>query len=158
MKITRSFFLCLVLIALAGCATQVGTTTFPEPIAGFTPKDTYAVSYDKLWDATVNALDKNRIAAASMDKASGSIQTDYIEGPSALIAGGFVGAQSTRYKFNLALRNQSDGHVRLNILCKIESTIKGGSGASQWTDVTSQNRERATKLETWLYGEVEKGL
>ncbi|MBA4148844.1 MAG: outer membrane protein assembly factor BamC [Verrucomicrobia bacterium] len=145
-------------LILAGCATPVGSVKFPGPSEGFAPKQTYAVPQDKLWNAALSALDKHRIPAVSADKASGIIQTDAIEGPSALIALGMVAAQSTRYRFNLALRNQSDTDIKLNIFCKIESTMKGSSGSSQWTDVTSQNAEQARKLEAWLYEEIEKGL
>ena len=142
----------------AGCATPVGKVTFPESSATFAPKQTYTVTHEKLWDAILAALDKNRIATMSADKASGIIQTDAIEGPSALIGLGIVAAQSTRYKYNINLRNQSDTTVKLNILCKIESTMKGSSGSSQWTDVTSQNTEQAKKLEVWLYEQIENGL
>jgi hypothetical protein len=145
-------------LLFAGCATPVGNVTFPESSAAFAPRPAYAVPHDNLWDATLAALDKNRIATANTDKASGIIQTDAIEGPSSLIALGFVAAQSTRYKYNINLRNQSEGGVRLIILCKIESTMKGSSGSSQWTDVTSHNVERAKKLENWLYEQIEKNL
>src|SRR5580692_10726064 len=61
------------------------TGRFPTPTANFTPKRIYAVQYDKLWEATLDALDKNNIAVVSTDKADGIIQTDYIAGPGTLI-------------------------------------------------------------------------
>jgi hypothetical protein len=143
---------------VTGCATKVGTTSFPESAATFTPKQTYAVSKDKLWDVTLAILDKNRIATVNIDKASGVIQTDYIEGQSALIGFGLIAAQNTRYKYNLTLRPQSEGAVKLNIICKLESTMKGTSGSSQWHDVTGQNGERVKKLEAWLYEQIEHDL
>jgi len=149
--------LTLIVIALTGCATHTGNVYFPEPSANFTPKETYAVSYDKLWDATLNALDANRIATVSADKVSGTIQTDGIEGPSATV-GYFLASQSTRYEYNISLRNQSDGNVKLNIFCKIEDTVSNGQGSTQWHDVTSQNADRAKKLETWLYEQIEKEI
>jgi hypothetical protein len=156
-KLICSISLALVTI-LAGCATQVGKVSFPQPSASFTPKQTYTMPYDKLWDATINTLDKNRISTVSTDKAGGAIQTDYIEGQSSLIGLGVVAAQNTRYKYNLALRKQADDSVKLNILCKIDSTMTGSAGSSQWHDVTGQNAALAKKLETWLYEEIEKGL
>jgi hypothetical protein len=155
---TPIFALAAVMLFTNGCATKVGNASFPESSASFTPKSSYAVSKDKLWDATLSALDKNRIATASVDKASGVIQTDYIEGESALIGFGLIASQHTRYKYNVTLRDQSEGAVKLNVICKIESTMKGTSGSSQWHDVTSQNAEQTKKLENWLYQEVEKGL
>lgn len=155
----RSIFAVLLLIGfLTGCATPAGKTKYPEPTAGFAPKATYAQPVDKLWDATLSALEKNRITVASTDKASGTLQTDYIEGQSYLIGGGFIAAQSTRYKFNLSARPQADSATKLTIICKVESTMKGESGASQWTDVSGQNGELVRKLEVWLYEQIEKEL
>lgn len=142
---------------LVGCMS-VGPVTMPEPDVTFAPKQTYAVTHDKLWDATISALEKNRIAAVSANKESGIIQTDYVNGPSTLIMGGLAGAQSTRYKFNLTLRNQSADSVKLNILCKVESTMNSSSGSSQWTDVTGQNAKLVKQLENWLYEQIEKDL
>src|SRR5665213_3074825 len=109
---------------LVGCVST--GNNMPKPTASFVPKQTYAVAYDKLWDITINALDKNQIAVISANKESGIIQTDYMDGPSTLLLAGLGGAQSTRYKYNITLRNQSAGGVKLNIICKVESTINSG--------------------------------
>jgi hypothetical protein len=154
----RSFLPVALLALLAGCATPAGKTKYPEPTAGFAPKVTYALPVDKLWDATLSALERNRITVASTDKASGTLQTDYSAGQSYLIGGGFIAAQSTRYKYNLAARTQADGATKLTVICKVESTMKGESGASQWTDVSGQNPELIQRLETWLYEQIEKEL
>jgi len=142
---------------LVGCVS-VGNTTIPKPTADFTPKEVYAVPYDKLWDATLNALDKNQIAAITANKESGIIQTDYTDGPSTLLLGGLGGAQSTRYKYDITLRNQSSGGVKLNIICKVESTINSGQGSSQWSDVSGQNTKLVKQMKDWLYEQIEKGL
>ena len=81
-----------------------------------------------------------------------------MDGKSTLIMGGLAGAQSTRYKYNLTLRNQSAGNVKLNILCKVESTINSGRGSSQWSDVSGQNTKLVKQLEDWLYEQIEKDL
>lgn len=130
----------------------------PQPTINFTPREVYAVSYDKLWDATLNALDKNRIGTTSANKESGLIQTDYTDGPSSLIAGGLAGSQNTRYKFDISLRNQSAGGVKLNIICKVESSIYSGQGSSQWSDVSGQNTKLVKQMEDWLYEQIEKSL
>jgi hypothetical protein len=144
-------------MALIGCSTT-DNGSFPQPTANFTPRQTYAVASDTLWQTIADALEKNRITTVSMDKASGVIQTDYIAGPGRLIAGGFAGTQNTRYKYSITVRNTSDGKVKLNIICKIESSINGSNGSSQWRDVTPQNGKLCTSLETWLYEQVEKNL
>lgn len=141
-------------LSLPGCATT-DSATFPEPSANYVPQASYAVSYDKLWDAAMNALDKNQIAVVSSDKSSGIIQTDYIGGPSRLIGLGFGGAQSTRYKYNITIRTQSDGTSKLNVICKIESTITGMSTSSQWKDVSADNAALAAKLGNWLREQIE---
>jgi hypothetical protein len=156
-SILRSITL-LGLVILCGCATQVGNVAFPQASANFAPKRTYEVEYGKLWDSTLNALEKNRVTVVSANKEAGIIQTDYVEGESSLYALGLVASQSTRYKFNLTLRKQSEGSIKLNIVSKIESTVQGSGATSQWTDVSGQNTALAAKLEAWLYEEIEKGL
>jgi hypothetical protein len=142
---------------LVGCIS-VGNTKVPKATANFVPKEVYAVTFDKLWDTTLNALDKNQIAAISANKESGIIETDYTDGPSTLIMGGLAGAQSTRFKYDITLRNQSTGGVKLNIICKVESTINSGHGSSQWSDVSGQNTKLVKQMEDWLYEQIEKDL
>lgn len=155
MRKTTNLLVSIALLAfvtlLAGCKTS--NVSFPTPSANFTPKGTYAVAYDKLWNATLDALDKNRIVTASADQATGVIETDDIEGTSMTIA--FLANESSRYQYHIALRKESTGTVRLNIICKIESTVSGGHGGTPWRDVTSENAARAKSLETWLYEQIE---
>jgi len=155
MKKTIQFILLLTsaLALLSGCVSDNGK--LPEPTASFTPKYTYSVAYDKLWSGILDALDKNRITTVSVDKASGVISTDYIAGPGSFMV---IMAQSTRYKYNITARSQSDGTVRVNVICKVESSINGENGASPYRDVTPQNTKLATKLETWLYEQIEKEI
>ena len=145
---------CSFMLLLAeGCVTDNGK--FPEPTADFMPKHTYAVQYDKLWQATLDALDKNQIAVVSTDKSDGIIQTDYIAGPGTLI---LLTAQSTRYKYNITLRKEPDGNVKMNVICKIEDSMNNGHDSTQWRDVTPQNTKLENKLETWLYEQIEDEL
>jgi hypothetical protein len=157
MKRTLFTFGCaLMLLAGAGCVSDNGG--FPTPTANFTPKRAYAISQDKLWQSILDTLDKNRITIVSTDKASGIIGTDYIAGPGRLVLGGLGGAQSTRYKYSINLRSDADGSVKVNVICKVESSINSGRGSSQWRDVTPSNVPLADKLETWLYEQIEDGL
>jgi hypothetical protein len=149
-------FACATLLFLTeGCVT--GNGKLPTPSANFTPKRTYAVSRDKLWQTILDTLDKNRITTVSADKSSGIIQTDYIAGPEQLMI--LINAtESVRYKYNITLRDESDGSIKVNIISKIESTMNNGHGSSQWNDVTPQNAEKTDKLEAWLYEQIENGL
>jgi len=154
MKQTLIAFTCAALLFTAGgCVSDNGT--YPAPTANFTPKRVYAVQYDKLWQATLDALDKNRITVVSTDKSSGIIQTDYIAGPGTFMV---VMAQSTRYKYNITLRSEPDGGVKVNVICRIEDSINNGQSSSQWRDVTPQNTTLENRLETWLYEQLEAEL
>lgn len=155
-------FLSLLLACLgaAGCATQVGKTSYPEPTANFSPKRSYSVRYTAAWEKVQQTLDEKRITIISANKTdtSGRIQTDYIAGPSYLIGGGLVAAQSTRYQYSITVRPKEGDEVTVAIVCKVESTMKGGSGASQWTDVSGQNDKLVANLENWLYEQIEKNF
>jgi hypothetical protein len=155
-RIILAFGCAAMLFTTSGCITDNGK--LPTPSANFTPKRTYAISYDKLWQTILDTLDKNRITTLSIDKTSGVIATDYIAGPGRLLLGGLGGAQSTRYKYSISLRNESDGSVKMNVICKVESSISSGQGSSQWRDVTPSNAPLATSLETWLYEQIEDAL
>jgi hypothetical protein len=151
MKPILSAFACAALL-LSGCVTD--NTKFPTPTANFVPKKEYSVSHDKLWQSTLDALDDNRIAVVSTDKADGIIQTDYIAGPGEVNIALAI-SQVTRYKYNITLRDETGGSVRLNIMCTIEDSMSSAHSTSQWRDVTSQNAAQENKLEAWLYEQVE---
>ena len=146
-------FTCAATLLVGGCVTDNGK--FPTPEANFTPKRTYAVSHDRLWRATLDALDGNRIVVVNSDKADGVLQTDYLAGPGTFMV---FASQSTRYKYNITLRDESNGSVRLNIICTIEDSLNDGRSSTQWRDVTPQNTALAAKLEAWLYEKIEGGL
>jgi NlpB/DapX lipoprotein len=152
MKQTLITLTCAALLfSVGGCVT--GNGKFPTPTANYTPKRIYTIPRDKLWQAILDALDKNHITVVSTDKSSGIIQTDYIAGQDTLIV---IVAQSTRYKYNIRLRDEADGSVRLNVFCHIEDTINNGHGSSQWNDVTPQNAKLENQLETWLYEQIDQ--
>lgn len=146
-------FTCAAALLAGGCVTDNGK--LPTPDAGFVPKRAYAVSHDKLWQTTLDALDKNRIPIVNSDKADSIIQTDYLAGPGEFMV---FASQSTRYKYNITLRDESGGSVKLNIICTVEDSMNDGRSSTQWRDVTPQNESLAAKLEAWLYEQVENQL
>jgi len=91
------------------------------------------------------------------DKTDGRIQTDYIAGPGEVNIALAI-SQITRYKYNISLRDEVDGSVRLSIICTIEDSMSSTQNTSQWRDVTTQNAAVASKLEVWLYEQVENAL
>jgi hypothetical protein len=143
--------------ALTGFVPITDNGKFPTPAADFVPKRTYAISHDKLWQATLDALDNNRIAVVTSDKTDGRIQTDYVAGPGEVNIALAI-SQITRYKYNITLRDESDGNVKLNVICTIEDSMSSAHSTSQWRDVTNQNSTLENKLETWLYEQVEHQL
>jgi hypothetical protein len=153
MKRTLLALACAAAVVAGGCVTDNGK--FPTADASFAPKRAYAMSHDKLWQATLDALDKNRIAVVSSDKPDGIIQTDYLAGPGTFMV---FASQSTRYKYNITLRGESNGSIKLNVICTIEDSLNDGRSSTQWRDVTPQNMALATRLETWLYEEIEDEL
>jgi hypothetical protein len=153
MKSILFAFTCAAML-FAGCVTD--STKFPTPTADFVPKKEYSVPHDKAWQATLDALDDNHIAVVSTDKADGIIQTDYIAGPGEVNIALAI-SQVTRYKYNITLRDETDG-VRLNVICTIEDSMNSTHSTSQWRDVTSQNTALENKLETWLYEQIESEL
>lgn len=146
-------FTCAAALLAGGCVTDNGK--FPTPDANFSPKRAYTMSRDRLWQATLDALDRNRIAVVHSDKTDGIIQSDYLAGPGTFMV---FASQSTRYKYNIALRDQPNGSIKLNVICTIEDSLNDGRSSTQWRDVTPQNAQLAEKLETWLYEQIESEL
>ena len=145
-------------LLLSGCGMKTGKADFPEASAGFQPKRMYAVSYDALWDVVVNALDENRIAIASLDKSTGRIITDYVQGVSTVYALGLGGTGQSRYKYNITMRKTDNDMTKLAIICKLESTLSGAAGSTPWRDLSSENASLVTSLESWLYEQIEKAM
>ena len=158
MKISPLSILAALVISFTGC-TSVGPVRFPKPTEAFAPKRNYSVAYAAAWQKVQFTLDNARISivSANKDETVGRIQTDYVDGETALIAGGLVGSQSTRYRYSITVRPDGD-KTNIGIVCRLESTFKGGGGASQWTDVSGQNVPRVTQLENWLCEQIEKNL
>lgn len=138
----------------------MGKTTLPQPSANFTSKRTYGLSCSNAFPKVEQVLEESRIAIASADKAAdqGRIQTGYIQGSSRLMGLGLVASQSTRYRYSIGMRSPEPGKTAIAIVCKIESTMTGRAGSSQWTDVSGQNTALVSNLENWLYEQIEKKL
>lgn len=138
------------------CAASTGTVKFPKPSTDFQPKRSYCASYDKIWDAVNRVLEVNRITIAAIDKSSGRITTDYIQGASTAYAAGLAGVGNSRYKYNIKLSDESDNKVRLSIIAKLEQSLSGSTGSTPYRDLSKQNMPIVTNLENWLYEQIEQ--
>ena len=67
-------------------------------------------------------------------------------------------SQITRYKYNITLRDEAGGSVRLDIMCTIEDSMSNTHNTSQWRDATSQNPALENQLEARLYQQIESEL
>lgn len=150
-----SFFIFLMFV---GCAASTGTVKFPKPSTNFQPKKNYSVSYDKLWDVINRVLEENRITVSAIDKSSGRITTDYIQGASTVYAGGLGGVGNSRYKYNIRISKQDDKEVRLSIIATLEQSLSGSTGSTPYRDLSKKNMPLVKKLENWLYEQIEKSL
>lgn len=148
----------VLLLFLSGCSTAPGGPSLPKASAGFVVKQSYAGGQEKLWDATLLTLEKNRIGVATSDKGSGTLQTDYLEAPTKLVGMGLLAAHHFRYKYSVSVRPQADGTSRLSVLAKVETYMSSADGSTQWTDIGSANGPVLKNLEAWLYEQIEKEL
>ena len=155
----KILFLSVAAALFSGCI-NIPNTKFPEASANFSPKRNYSVPLATACAKVERTLDDARIPIVSQNKSDSStrIQTDYVSGQSQLILGGLVASQSTRYRYQVTLRPTDEKTTAINVVCNVESTMKGHSGASPWTDVSSQNAKVIANLETWLYEQIEKNL
>jgi len=163
MKSTSSHRCCLSLwffvatYTLVACVPvgtgTLGSARFPEaPPAGFQPEREYKVSYENMWNRIRHVLNAERISIASSDKQEGRILTDYIQGETQLLLGGFAGAFSTRYKYTMSLERIAQDKTRLNIICTLETAPDTG----HWAEASKDNAGAVTKLENWLYERIQK--
>ena len=154
-RFSRTAILGAVVVIACACATAVGGNKLPQPTPGFVPRREYATDIDKARAAVNRALDINRIPVLSTDNASGVIQTNYIQGGSAVYALGMGGSSQSRYNYNVRLTaQQQPAKVRITIVTKIEVSHSG----SAYQEGTIRNQKIATALEDWLYEQIEKAL
>lgn len=158
-SILNAVILSLTCLLFIGCATPTGKVNFPEASPDFKPKRIYSVSYDKMWDVIDRVLEENRITITTIDKSTGRITTDYIQGGTTAYMGGLAGIGNSRYKYNIRISQESDKKVRISIIANLEQSLTGSSGSSTpYRDLSQQNMPIVNNLENWLYEQIEKAL
>lgn len=154
--------------ALAGCATNEGggsrsvvesiTSTsgapLPEPSAGFVPTDPLPHPRAKVFSAAVAVLDEMRVPIVSSNPTDGRITTDYAAGPRYTAALGFLGSNSTRYKYLVNVRDAGRG-TKLTVTAYLESS---GNSVQSWRDVSADNPAITAKIQNALVERIEKSL
>ncbi|MEK6581722.1 MAG: hypothetical protein AABZ25_04990 [Nitrospirota bacterium] len=161
----KAFSMALVVVLLFivyGCVSVEGPTIQASP--GFVPKKVYGYSYDKMWDKALSSLKKEKIMLASINKESGIIATDYIQGQTLDYAA--LSTVDYRYKYQITFEKINTSKTQVEITCRLEKRemLKGGSAREAveqlkpYQDVTFKEKEQAKILEYWLYEQIEKSL
>lgn len=141
-------------MALISCV-PIGATRFPQPSENFMPKREYTASFEDSWKNVNDVLNKNRIVVATENKGEGRITTDYIQGQGQADGFGLLGVISTRYKYAIRLARAGSGNTTINVIANLESS---GNAMPAWRDISNENRGIVTKLENWLYEQIQKRL
>lgn len=159
----------LFMFIIYGCASIEGPQLAITP--GFIPKKTYSYNYDQMLDKVLSVLKKEKIMLATINKESGIIQTDYIQGPTVDVAA--ISTNTYRYKYQITFEKISPSQTQIEITCKLEEKemMKGGSAREAveqlkaYEDVTYKYKERIPFMNTnvagfelWLYEQIEKSL
>lgn len=152
----------LFMFVIYGCVSVQGPQVAATP--GFVPKKTYSYNHDQILDKVLSVLKKEKIMLASINKESGIIQTDYIQGPTVDIAA--IATTTYRYKYQITFEKISPSQTQVEITCKLEGKemMKGGSAREAveqlkaYEDVTYKQQKWAGELEVWLYEQIEKSL
>lgn len=140
---------------ISGAVTQdIGGQAFPEPSPGFEPKATLPYSTAKVYQAALNTLEDENIIIASESKQNGRITTDYIAGPTQMTALGLLGTISTRYKYQINVKQREKG-TKLTVTAYLESS---GNQVQSWRDVSADNPQAISVLQKALTEKIEKNL
>jgi hypothetical protein len=166
MNLKRASLCCLALATLTssiyGCISTTGPATQLKLTPGFTPQKTYNAGYDQMWEKVLSSLRQARIMVTLSSKENGIITTDYIQGWTMDVAA--LGTDVFRYQYQIVLKKQTPSQTQVDIICKLERKhmLKGGSAREAveqlkpFEDVSFERKESATKLELWLYEQIEK--
>ncbi len=144
-----SLSMLFLVLTLSGCMS-IGKQ-FPTANAGYVPKVTYNITFDKAWGTVVRVLGENSISIVSQSKQTGQIISGYMEGASTI---GLINS-SSRYKYRIFILKTSQTKTRINI----SPVLQSGSGdAGEFHDVTSFNQDIVKQLKNTLYEKIESAL
>lgn len=148
----------ILVFILIDCTIATGKVSFPQPTVNYSPKKVYSISFDTVWDVIIRVLDENRIMVISIDKSTGIIITDYIQGASKAYWFGLGGIGNSRYKYNIKLSKQGIKDIKLSIITKLEQTLQGEGASTPYRDLSKQNPQLVNQLENWLYEKIENTI
>lgn len=139
-------------------ATLENITEFPFPTTGYTPKRSYHVSKNIIWENVLSVLEYKRIDLIMENKSNGRITTDHVTGPiESMGFAGALGSIATRYKYIIYVKPTSQSKTCLTVNSHLESRSVTES-SSTWHDISVENKQRIELLETWVYEQIEKEL
>ena len=159
----KGIFAFLIFTALACSSAMAAEDKIPLPSNGFQPKAIYDATFDQAWVAVVTALNVNGIPIANSSKENLQISTDYAGSIQQYKAGGLLGRDFVRYKFNIFFAPQ--GSDKVKILVKPVVELSNGDGgfnnkkiSTPFHDVTTQNTKVTDALRDWLLEQTEKNF
>lgn len=142
----------LTTITMVGCM-QIGGQAIPEPRAGFQATNTLPYTKAKVYQASLDALNESGVIILN-EKKDVSISTDYVAGPTQLVALGILGTNSTRYKYLITLSG-TDKKVVLNVKAFLESSA---DTLQSWRDVSGENAGAVKSIQDALIEKIESKL
>lgn len=122
-------------VAVCGCATV-------QPAPQYATQQTFQAPYDRVWQATIAALEDHPVMA--IEKDSGFITTDWVTTMSAgHVAGGLGmlpgGQAKIRYKLNLHVTRRSDAETDVRVTNHSEAWVYNfWSSTYDWQPIASE--------------------
>lgn len=151
MKIFVALF---AILLTTGCVQTIGGKALPGPSAGFQPADPLSYPVAKVYKAAIETLDDSRISVLSQSKEDGRISTDYVVGPTQIMALGILGGNSTRYKYLISVQERGR-NTKLTVTAYLESS---GNQIQSWRDVSADNPQIVSNLQNALTEDIQKHL
>lgn len=147
---------------MSGCAT--GPALKLQATTGFVPKKVYQVSYDQMWDKVVSVLKNNGIDLSfpPPTKESMAIVTQLAEGWSLDVPA--IATETCAFRYYIAFKKVNPQQTQVDITCDImlKRLLKGGNAAELMQKLQpfahAKRGEENTRLELWLYEQIEKTL
>lgn len=140
--------------AASSMTQQTGGNELPEASAGYQPAAQLPFPKERVFQAALDTLDDLRITVLTESKDAGRITTDYVAGPTQVVAFGLLGGNSVRYKYTISVKQ--DGKAsKLTVTAFLESS---GNKVQSWRDVSADNQQIVTNLQNFLTEKISKKL
>ena len=150
------------ILFMSGCVT--GPAVKLQATPGFVPKKVYQVSYDQMWDKVVSVLKNNGIDMIfpPPNRESMAILTQLTEGWSVDVPA--ISTETYAIRYYIAFKKINPQQTQVDITCDIlvKKIMEGGNAAELTQKLQpfahTMRGEENTRLELWLYEQIEKTL